>query len=328
MHVTIYYSSRADEGTMSYLAAALEKKMTVSKWSIGPDPLISYTDLAFVLGDRFETLETVYRLNIEHVPIAHLAGGDLTEGSQDDCFRHAITKLSHLHFPTHIESAARIIQMGEQPSRVHMVGSVNVDRVLTTPLLTKETAFDILGLPTPDKYMLVCLHPNTLGNPSVELNALANALGHLINIKKILIGPNMDVGAVQIADKWKELAERADFAYFDTLPQNTYLTLLKHCEALVGNSSAGFTEAPVFGTPVVNIGDRQAGRPPAPCITDAEPTTLDIMGGISWALHLMKRFPFCSQYGDGHAAERIVDIVSKIEDPKALLRKQWYAPKT
>jgi UDP-N-acetylglucosamine 2-epimerase (non-hydrolysing) len=326
MRVGIYYSSRADEGTMQYLTRVLEKNIDdVSTHQITRDQIPWRSDdIAFMLGDRFEVLQAACNFNLEHVPIAHLAGGDLTEGSQDDCFRHAITKLSHLHFPTHQESAVRIIQMGEQPERVHMVGSVNVDKVLSTPTLSKREAFDILALPVPDKYLLVCLHPNTLGDPTPELKALASALSHLIYVKKIVIGPNVDHGSYLIHNKWEELDERDDFSYFKTLPQKTYLSLLKHCDAFVGNSSAGFTEAPVFGTPVVNLGDRQHGRPQALCITNAEPNCLDILGSISWAMQV-PRFPFCSQYGDGHAAERIADIVSKIEDPKALLRKRWYA---
>src|ERR1700686_5330843 len=110
MHIAIYYGSRADEGTLHHLATILQNKHRVTKEEMCPDEIIFTSDLAFILGDRFETLELACKLNLDHIPIAHLAGGDITEGSQDDCFRHAITKLSPLHFPTHPESAARIIQ--------------------------------------------------------------------------------------------------------------------------------------------------------------------------------------------------------------------------
>lgn len=302
-------------------------------------------DLVVLHGDRHEILGAAMAANIMGVPIAHLGGGDLTEGSQDDCFRHAITKLSHLHFPSNADAGIRIEQMGEDPARVHVVGCPGIDLLMRTPLMGRDEAFAAVGLKSCERCLLVLFHPNTLGDTAAELQALSEALqARPAGTAMVLIGPNADAGSDLIRAEWKRLAalsgkrwdnmmagyspsaEYPPIPYHDNLARPLFLSLLKHCDALVGNSSAGFYEAPCFGTAVINIGDRQQGRPKPSNVTTVRAEAAEILKGIKGALafagfgkHLMVKNP----YGDGHAAERIASVISSIGDPKALLRKRF-----
>jgi UDP-N-acetylglucosamine 2-epimerase (non-hydrolysing)/GDP/UDP-N,N'-diacetylbacillosamine 2-epimerase (hydrolysing) len=286
------------------------------------DPTI---DLAIVHGDRHEILGAAVALNIGHFPIAHIGGGDVTEGSQDDCFRHAITKLSHLHFVTNSISAARVIQMGEDPDLVHVTGDPGVDRILATPLLGRDETFAAVGLATPARCLLVSFHPNTLGDTAPELNALSEALSQRAkDMALVLIGPNADAGGDLIRAEWWRLAATCtNVVYHENLPAQVYLSLMKHCDAMVGNSSAGFYEAPYLGLPVVNVGDRQQGRIMPENIGSADAISWVIAASIKKAM-ARGRVKCGDYYGDGHAAERIAKIIGGIKDIKVLLRKRFF----
>lgn len=295
---------------------------------------IELADLMIIHGDRHEIVGAALAANIMGVPIAHLGGGDVTEGSQDDCFRHAITKLAHLHFPSNQDSAPRIIQMGEDPAHVHAVGCPGIDAVLATPLLTRSATFAAVGfgLATPVRSLLVLLHPNTLGDTRVELEALSYALqtcpgGIGMNGSAvILVGPNADAGGDLIRAEWQLLSSWAKFHYHETLPSRIFLSLMRWCDVMVGNSSSGFYEAPCFGTPVVNIGDRQQGRPKPRSVTtvraDADEISKAIAANLAFA-GFGKHLGVTNPYGDGHSAERIAKIIGAIDDPRALLRKTF-----
>lgn len=335
MRITCVTGSRADRANLTPVIKALDAMWVV----IDPNPSIDTLDtatstgkavietaeklvrtdpeLVVLLGDRFEILGAATAANILGLPIAHLSGGDITEGSQDDCFRHAITKLSHLHFATHEESAQRIIQMGENPSRVHVVGCPGIDRLMQTPLMTKEQA--LFGT-VYEQFILVCLHPTD--NLVAELSSLSDALKQMRNdIGVVFIGPNSDAGNKIIIDEWKLLYHNQR-VYCPELETQRYLSLMKHCDVMVGNSSAGLYEAPSFGTPVINIGDRQKGRIKAPCVMDVEPDTREILVSIKIALE-KGHVGSCNPYGDGHACERIVKIIGSV-DPKSLLCKRFH----
>jgi UDP-hydrolysing UDP-N-acetyl-D-glucosamine 2-epimerase len=360
MKIAIITGSRADRGPLEMVFQALDVygqpdgKPLFPRWIditptghkpdlvqiaaasacwIGGELAEKHVDLVVVHGDRYEILGAVMGTNMMGIPIAHLAGGDVTEGSADDCYRHAITKLSHLHFPNCPESAARITQMGEESERVHMVGDPAIDRILKTPLLGKQETFRAVGLPGFHRGLLVSLHPDTLGHTQSLVNALLDALRGLpSDLGIILIGPNADPGHQTIELAWQLLASRPNTVYHPDLPGNVFLSLLKHCDGLVGNSSAGFYEAPCFGLPVINIGDRQKGRRPAGLLYECKPTSDAISSKISGVLHgtlgreaqeLIGRCSTKQSIGDGHAAERIADIIGSIKDPKSLLRKRF-----
>ncbi len=293
-------------------------------WTSG-DLLSKPTDLVIVHGDRYEILGAVIGANMMGVPIAHIAGGDVTEGSADDSYRHAITKLSHLHFPNCAESAARIIQMGEDPERVHMVGDPAIDRILQTPLLGKDETFRAVGLLAVQRALLVSLHPETLGDTGATLNALLGALKALDGaIGIVLIGPNADLGHQTIELAWQPLASaRPNTVYCPDLPANVFLSLLKHCDVMAGNSSAALYEAPAFGLPAVNIGDRQHGRSKHFLVRDCYPDKTSISIAIKWAIAEGRTRISPEKFGDGHAAERIANVIGGIKDPKSLLRKRF-----
>lgn len=283
-------------------------------------------ELAVLHGDRIEILSAAIALNHAGVPIAHIGGGDITEGSQDDCFRHAITKLSHLHFASNQDSADRIIQMGEEPGRVHVTGCPGIDMVMATPTLGQDEtdiAVGLNGAATPQRTLLVLFHPNTLGDTASELEALSVALARRTEAL-VLLGPNADAGGDLIRREWQRLAQnRPDTVYHDNVEPQVFYSLLKWCDVLVGNSSAGFYEAPCFDIQVINIGDRQKGRPHPFNVR----TCPDMMA--TWIGDFIDRAIKTgfgkgnSQYGDGHAAERIAKVIGGIEDPRVLLRKKF-----
>lgn len=293
----------------------------------------SAPDLVVLLGDRYETLAVATSAYLMGLPIAHLSGGDITEGSQDDSMRHAITKLSHLHFATHRDSADRIIQMGEDPSRVHVTGCPGIDSLLSTKLLSKEETIAAAGLIGCKDYFLVSLHPNTLANYRDKDREMVQLLAALEIQRKnnkneigfVLTSPNQDEGRQLIEDSFRKYSQTSHVVYHENLDRTIYLSLMKHCIALVGNSSAGFYEAPSLGTKVINIGDRQQGRIPSIALRDCPPNAYDIYGYMRAAEldYWPKSIPY-NPYGDGKASERIVKIISGIKDPKALLRKKFY----
>jgi UDP-hydrolysing UDP-N-acetyl-D-glucosamine 2-epimerase len=292
MNIAVFTTSRADVGPLTSVYKALEKRLGGSVYWFERLNDIEGDWIAVILGDRFETLELVFRLNLRHVAVAHLSGGDITEGSQDDCFRHAITKLSHLHFPTNDDAARRIVQMGEEPWRVHMLGSPSLDEIFQTPLLDRAEALRYVGLDD-GPFVLVSLHPNTFGKTEFELAALRDYLRDAPDgVAKIFIGPNSDDGHGLIDAEFRLFARTEQKSvYRQHIPRRFYLSLMKHCVEMIGNSSAMLYEAPSLGARTVLIGDRQKGREPI--------------------------------WGDGKAAERIAEVICGVSDPKALLRKKF-----
>src|SRR5882672_6045452 len=293
-------------------------------------------DMVIVHGDRYEVLAATMMANLMGYSIAHSGGGDVTEGSQDDSFRHAITKLSHLHFPSNQDSADRIVQMGEEPDRVHVTGCPGIDMVMATPTMTRAGIFVTIGLANdymltvPQRSLLVLFHSNTLGDTASELEALSVALARRTEAL-VLLGPNADAGGDLIRREWQRLAQnRPDTVYHDNVEPQVFYSLLRWCDVLVGNSSAGFYEAPCFGTPVVNLGDRQKGRPLGGVASQCGNSTDPAYIGEHIEAMIGKRFGSreyggtSNPYGDGHAAERIAKVIGGIEDPRALLRKKFH----
>lgn len=282
-------------------------------------------ELLFIHGDRYETLAVATAAHLMGVPIAHLSGGDLTYGSLDDATRHSITKLAHLHFATCPESARRIAQMGENLENIHVVGDPGVDSLLDTKLLPRDKAFEAVGLPPKTKkFFVCCLHPNTMSDPEVELSEVTTALDSFEGPWLVLIGPNQDAGHKAIDDSFTALAHwRPNTIYCKTLERKVYLSLLRQCTALVGNSSAGFYEAPYLGIPVLNIGDRQSGRPltagTIQCLAKTGEIQKNLAALVKAPIKVEPTYPF----GDGHAVEKIARVLAKIDNPKKLTSKRF-----
>lgn len=283
-------------------------------------------DLMLVLGDRFEILAAVQAALFVRVPVAHLCGGDVTEGAFDESIRHAITKMSHLHFPTNAQAAGRLVAMGEDPIHVHAVGSPGLDRIRRMVFLERGCFFEAVGLAPRSRNLLVVFHPTTLDAVSAldQVEELLAALAELgPETSLIITGANADTEGQRLNARLREFAESRDEAVFRmSLGSELFLNALNQADAIVGNSSSGLYEAPSFGTPTVNIGDRQKGRLRAPSVIDCAPARQDIRAAISEAM-ARGRQAVDNPYGNGRAAEDILDVLRKVPDYTVLLRKPF-----
>lgn len=221
-------------------------------------------DLLVVLGDRYETLAVCIAAMNQRIPIAHIHGGEKTEGAMDEAIRHSITKMSILHFTSTIEYRNRVIQLGEQPDRVFYVGALGVENIKNVPLLSKEQLEREIDFTFDKPVLIVTYHPVTLENQTAQeqFSNLLWALGELQNVKIIFTKANADADGRIInamIDEYVKHHERICIA-FTSMGQTKYLSALKYCRAVVGNSSSGIIEAPSLKIPTVNIGDRQLGR--------------------------------------------------------------------
>lgn len=284
-------------------------------------------DMVIVLGDRYEILAAVQAALFAKIPVAHLAGGDLTEGVIDDSIRHAITKMSHLHFATNTAAAKRLIQLGENPSHVFVVGSTGIDYINQVSLLSCSEIESQLGFSLRQRNLLVTFHPPTLDDhPAPEqMTNLLRALSHFdADTGLIFTHSNADVGGRQLtAMIGAFVAEHRNAVAFASLGQVRYLSLMALIDVVVGNSSSGLYEAPSLKKPTVNIGDRQQGRVKAASVVDCAAETEAIVKAIQTA--------FClncdsveNPYGKGDAAQRIVEILRSLPAPGNLVRKSFH----
>lgn len=284
-------------------------------------------DLLLVLGDRYEILAVVQAALIGRVPVAHVSGGDITEGAIDDAIRHAITKLSHLHFVTNAEAGRRVVQMGEDPERVVVSGSAGLDDLVAFEPVSRQVLESQLGLGLREHNLLVTYHPVTLADEPAEhafgeLLAALDALGEDVGL--IMTLPNADTDGRVIIDMARRFADaREHVVAHDSLGQERYWSALKTVDAVVGNSSSGLTEAPAVGVPAVNIGERQRGRLRAPSTIDCEPTRSAIEDAVRRAL-ATGRQPPVSPYGDGHATRRILETLLSVQDWTKLVHKTFH----
>lgn len=283
-------------------------------------------DLLLILGDRYEILAAATAALLMRIPIAHIAGGDITEGAFDDAIRHSLTKLSHLHFVTSESAAARVRQLGEEPDRIVVSGSTGLDVIRQMPLLEREDVERRLGFSLHERNLLITFHPVTLGNMSDdrqldELLAALDMLGPDVGL--VFTAPNADPGESVIRAKIDAyLTTHPNACLRESLGQLLYLSTMSCCNAVVGNSSSGIYEAPSLKRPTVNIGDRQAGRERAPSVIDCHPDRTAIAQAVRKAFHL-DCTSVTSPYGDGHATERIIARLVSIPDFKPLLRKRF-----
>lgn len=242
-------------------------------------------DLIVVLGDRFEILAAVSAALFYKIPVAHLHGGEITEGAYDDCIRHAITKMSHLHFTSTEEYRKRVIQLGEQPDRVFNVGAIGVENLKNTPLLSKKELEKSLHFELSERSLLVTYHPVTLELATAEQQChnLLEALNKFPEYHVIFTLPNSDTDGRVIMSQIKQFVgiypDRA--IAFTSLGKVRYLSILQYVSAVVGNSSSGIIEVPSFGIPTLNIGERQKGRIAADSVFNCGTTTEEIINGLN-----------------------------------------------
>jgi UDP-N-acetylglucosamine 2-epimerase (non-hydrolysing)/GDP/UDP-N,N'-diacetylbacillosamine 2-epimerase (hydrolysing) len=241
-------------------------------------------DLNVVLGDRYEILAAVSAALIYKIPVAHLHGGEITEGAFDDAIRHSITKMSHLHFTSTETYRQRVIQLGENPEHVFNVGALGIENINRLSLLSKPDFENSIQFNIGDKFFLVTFHPVTLENNTSEqqFQNLLSALDCFPDYNIIFTLPNSDTGGrviiTMIHDYVEKNKERC--IQFQSLGLLRYLSALKYCSGVIGNSSSAIIEAPSFGIPTLNIGDRQKGRVTASSVHHCEPTYNAIHQGI------------------------------------------------
>lgn len=285
-----------------------------------------HPDLLVVLGDRTEMLGICCAAMNERVPIAHLHGGELTEGAVDDCVRHALAKMSYLHFPASEEYRRRIIQLGESPDRVFNVGALGVENILKTPLLSYEEMCESVEIPKGQKYVVVTFHPVTLedGSEIAQVDALIEAMRQRSEYFYLITKANADVGGEIVNQRLEAYCQSTSNAKLvASLGMQRYLSAVKYSSFVLGNSSSGIIEAPVFGVPTVNIGDRQKGRLMADTIIQCGNGTGEIVAAMDKAMgteHVVSGL-----YGEGNTSERIVEVIKEfLLDEKVDLKKKFY----
>ena len=275
-------------------------------------------DLVLVLGDRFEIFASVSAAMVAKIPVAHLHGGEKTIGAYDDSFRHAITKLSHLHFVATKEYRKRVIQLGENPSSVFVVGGVGIDSINNLRLLSKSELEKELNLSFNEKSLLITFHPETLAkaSPAEQMRELLNALEDQKNTTLIFTMPNADTGGNEISNMIKNfIAENPNAHAFTSLGQLKYFSCIKVVDAVVGNSSSGLLEVPTFKKATINIGDRQKGRLQAKSVINCEPDKKSILDSLdrvySGAFNESLKTTI-NPYGIGGASAKVVKIIREI----------------
>lgn len=286
-------------------------------------------DLLLVLGDRFEIWAAATAALIAGVPIAHLHGGETTEGAFDEAIRHTITKMAHLHFVGAEPYRRRVIQLGEQPDRVFLVGGLGVDAIRRVPLLDRASLESALNLTLGQRNLLVTFHPVTLeaGRSARQMAELLAALHDLGDTRLIFTLPNADTGGRELMAMVESfVTAHPNARAYASLGQQRYLSCLQFVDGVVGNSSSGLAEAPSFGIGTVNIGDRQRGRLSASSVIDCEPEQNSIRQALNRLYDPAFRATLpntINPYGDGGASLKIVQVLR--EHPlDHLLKKTFF----
>lgn len=285
-------------------------------------------DFVCVVGDRYELLPIISNAILFKKPVIHIHGGERSEGVIDEQVRHMITKAAHLHFVSCENYADNIRKMGEPKWRIYNTGALGVDNIINIETIPKNDLFEELGLDKSKPVALMTYHPVTLEfttQPLVQIQNIFSALKEF-NLQLIITSSNIEVGYDQIASKiYKHVKNNPDYIFTESLGIKKYLNLIKYCEFVIGNSSSGIIEVPFFKIPTINIGDRQDGRIRHKSVIDTDYSTESIQKGITTALSKEFRKNIMHMeylFGDGSAAKKMVEIISKIQIDQKLLRKK------
>ena len=284
-------------------------------------------DFILIVGDRLEMLSVAASLVAFNTPMLHIAGGDLTEGAVDDRVRHALTKLSHVHFVTSKHSARRVHQMGEELWRVKLVGAPNLDTLKSVKVLSQQELQQQIGIGPIEHLRLVTVHPETNNvNFDAPLGPVLRALD--TNPAPTLItAPNADPGSDVMEAVLREFSDKRDWvAYRKNLGSQLYANVMKRAKMMIGNSSSGIIEAGLFGLPVINVGDRQAGREHGDNVFHCRNDLNEISSAIQ-KFDMSPKPQFKKHiYGDGKSADRIVNIMRKLPERGQLIKKSFAVP--
>ncbi len=275
--------------------------------------------MLIVLGDRFEAFAATQAAMLMNIPIAHLHGGELTEGAVDDCLRHAMTKLAQIHFVAADEYRRRVIQLGEQPERVFNVGATGLESLLKETLMTEAELLESLPIDTlGSPFFLITYHPETNAtDDSGSVEPLLSVLDRYPNALLLITAPNLDRGGDDLLERLKQFSQqRSNAVFIESLGRRRYLSCLSLVDCVIGNSSSGLIEVPSFGKPTVNIGDRQKGRLSADSVLHVTNDSDAISAGIEMALS-EEFVEVCrgviNPYGQGNTSERILDVLATLD---------------
>ncbi|MCG3711715.1 UDP-N-acetylglucosamine 2-epimerase [Aliarcobacter butzleri] len=287
-------------------------------------------DIVVVLGDRYEIFSATSAAMIARIPIAHLHGGETTEGAFDESIRHSITKMSHLHFVATQEYKNRVIQLGENPNRVFNIGGMGIENIKRLKLLTKNEFEESINFKLNIKNILVTFHPVTLENNTSkqQFQELLNAIDKLEDTNIIFTKANSDTNGRVINSMIDEYVSKNfnKSVCFTSLGQLRYLSALQYLDAMVGNSSSGLGEAPSFKKGTINIGDRQKGRIKASSVIDCEPNEKSILEAFKklYSKEFQENLKTTiNPYGDGCASQKIVEVIKNV-DLENILKKSFY----
>jgi UDP-N-acetylglucosamine 2-epimerase (non-hydrolysing)/GDP/UDP-N,N'-diacetylbacillosamine 2-epimerase (hydrolysing) len=284
-------------------------------------------DLLVLLGDRYEILAAAQAALVAKIPVAHIGGGDTTEGAFDEAIRHSITKMAHFHFVSNEISARRVAQLGEDPKQIFNVGYIGLDYIKRTKLLNREELSQGLEYRFHEKNLLVTFHPVTLDDKPAheQFQQLLDGLDRLEQqVGIIFTKPNSDPGGralIRMIDDY--VASHENTRAFTSLGQVKYLSVMAQVDAVVGNSSSGIYEAPSLKIPTVNIGDRQQGRLQAASIINCPPEAEAIKQAITVAF-LKDYRQVINPYGDGQSSQKILAVIKQYPDFTILLKKHFF----
>jgi GDP/UDP-N,N'-diacetylbacillosamine 2-epimerase (hydrolysing) len=301
--------------------------------------IISYTDalsrlnpdLLIVLGDRYETFAAVIAAYTMKIPVAHLHGGETTEGAYDEAYRHSISKMSYFHFASTEEYRKRIIQLGESPDRVFNVGAIGLDNIKNMDFLSKDVLEKDLDFKFGEKNILMTFHPTTLENNNTkeQIKEILKALDKRKDLNIIFTKSNSDSNGRIINEEIEKFVKKNKdrSKIFSSLGVLRYLTVLNHVDLVMGNSSSGIIEVPMFKIPTINIGDRQKGRLKPDSVIDCECKSEDILEAINKAYDpnfLSKIRKQKNIFGEGNTSEMILKILKKELNKRINLKKSFY----
>ncbi len=286
-------------------------------------------DIVLVLGDRYEIFAAAAAAMVCRIPIAHLHGGETTEGAMDEAIRHSVTKMSHLHFVAAPEYARRVVQLGEDPGSVNLVGGLGIDAILRQPRMSREELERSLDFRFLKRNLLVTYHPVTLDESpqTSQMTELLDALGELADTGLIFTMPNADQGGLGMAEQIRQFVDAHPNArLFTSLGQRRYFSCIGHVDGVIGNSSSGLLEVPSFAKGTVNIGDRQRGRLLAKSVINCGTSKAAILEAIQtlYSDKFHDRLKtVANPYGDGGASEKIIQVLENCR-LSGILKKSFH----
>jgi len=283
-------------------------------------------DLLLLIADRYEMLAPASVALALRIPVAHVEGGEISEGAIDDAVRNALTKMSHVHFTSTFAARNRVIALGEEEWRVHRAGAPSIDHLRRNTLYTRGQLEERLQIDLRQPAAVVAYHPVTIARETTrEADELFAALLELPE-QILFCYPNADAGSRELIERTQQFVQQKPGArVFVNLPALAYWSLLKNVDLMIGNSSSGIMETPSFALPTVNVGMRQQGRERARNLLDAAPTRADILDKVAIARTPQFRQSLVGMqnpYGDGHASEKIVSVLNSVPLGEALLVKK------